>query len=50
MVLRPCCEERFVALGNPLISLGLVANALQHEIDPKNEAETERNPYKLGLV
>jgi len=45
-MLRPCCAERFVALGNPLISLALVANALQHEIDRKNEAETARNPYR----
>jgi hypothetical protein len=48
-VLRPCCAERFVAFGNPLISLGRAVNALQHETDGKNEAETARNPYKLAL-
>jgi hypothetical protein len=43
-MLRPCCAEQMVAPGNPLIPLRLAVNALQHEIDRKNEAETGTNP------
>jgi hypothetical protein len=49
-VLRPCCAERFVMFGNPLISLGPTVNGLQHETDQKNGDETARNPYFTGLT
>src|ERR1700682_305527 len=48
-VLRPCCAERFVSLGNLLISLGRAVKALQHENGRQNEAETAINPSFAGL-
>lgn len=38
-MLRPCCAEQMVLLGNSLISLVWCRNALKHETGPKNEVE-----------
>jgi hypothetical protein len=36
-------------IGKPLISLVPARSRLQHRIDRKNEADTARNPYFIGL-
>jgi hypothetical protein len=38
-----------VGLGKPLISLVPARSGLQHRISRKNEADTARNPYFMGL-
>jgi len=43
-MLRRCCAESFVAVGNPLISLERAGNAPQHEVHEKNEAEPQETP------
>src|SRR5947209_9318345 len=48
-MLRPCCAESFVAIGNSLILLGRAGNAAQHETHEKNEAKTARNPLFAAL-
>ena len=46
---RRVASEWLVGLGKPLISLVPARSGLQHRIARKNEADTARNPYFMGL-